>query len=253
MKIQHYGWRKDRLDPRDRKYLVEKPVPLPPILDLRLQCPAVYDQGQLGSCTANAIAGLLEFDRLKQGLTDWTPSRLFIYYNERVMEGTADQDAGAEIRDGIKSVAAQGAPPETEWPYDISKFTDKPSDQAYQDAMLNQALQYYSIDQNLTLLKTSLVQGFPFAFGFVVYQSFESDQVAQDGMVPMPKHWFDTPVGGHAVEAVGYNDQLHRIIGRNSWGPDWGDHGYFYMPYEYITNKNLASDFWNIKLVEKGT
>jgi C1A family cysteine protease len=120
-----YGWIRDLPDARDYVYaapLMRFPIGLPASVDLRSACPPIYDQGQLGSCTGNGIAGAIEFDQKKQGTKEFTPSRLFIYYNERVMEGTVPQDAGAQVRDGIKSVATLGAPPETDWSYDIAKF-----------------------------------------------------------------------------------------------------------------------------------
>src|SRR5713226_8842857 len=122
-----YGWVPDL---RDQLYaaLVVNLATFPTQMDLRPKCPPVYDQGQLGSCTANAIAAALEFDQMKQAVEDvFVPSRLFIYYNERVIEGTVDEDAGAMIRDGMKSVAKQGAPHERLWPYAIAKFRTKPS------------------------------------------------------------------------------------------------------------------------------
>jgi len=137
-----FGWVPDLPDQRDFLYAapVENMAALPTSVDLRPQCPkTVYDQGQLGSCTANAIAGALEFDRLKEGLADFIPSRLFIYYNERVMEGTVGTDSGAQIRDGIKSVGSIGAPPESDWPYNIAEFAVKPSPKAYKDAPLDKA------------------------------------------------------------------------------------------------------------------
>src|SRR5438445_13260812 len=137
MSIGHDGWVPDLPDQRDLVYSAPAPfiMALPTAVDLRPQCPPVYDQGQLGSCTGNAIAGAIEFERLKQKLTDFVPSRLFIYYNERVIEGTVRSDSGAQIRDGIKSVASQGVCPETEWPYDITKFEQKPPSKAYADAL----------------------------------------------------------------------------------------------------------------------
>src|SRR5665648_1279940 len=143
MSNQIYGWRPDLQDQRDFQYKVTAPAVLPAKVDLRAQCPPVYDQGQLGSCTANAIAGALQFDEAKQGEADTTLlSRLFIYYNERVMEGTVGTDSGAMIRDGIKTVNAVGACPESEWPYDIARFPEKPSDACYADAATHRALQY---------------------------------------------------------------------------------------------------------------
>src|SRR5438034_1855762 len=138
------------------------------------QMPPVYDQGQLGSCTANSIGAILEFNELKQGETDAAPpSRLFIYYNERAMEGTISQDSGAEIRDGIKSVAQLGAPPETSWPYVITKFARKPPAKAYRDARKHQAIRYARVVQSEMGIQNVLAAGYPISFGFTVYESFE--------------------------------------------------------------------------------
>ncbi len=223
---------------------------LPPKADLRPQCPAVYDQGQLGSCTGNSIAGAVQFERMKQKLTpNFIPSRLFIYYNERVIEGTVDSDSGAQIRDGIKVVATEGVPPETDWPYDIAKFAQKPPPAAYTDALQDRAVQYQRLVQNLGQMKGCLASGYPFVFGFTVYESFESQTVAQTGVVPMPASG-ETVVGGHAVAAVGYDDSQQRFIVRNSWGETWGMQGYFTIPYAYLLDSHLASDFWTIRLVQ---
>src|ERR1700691_6103327 len=129
-KVSRYGWIPDLPDHRDHLYAAPAEVAggLPASVDLRAQCPSVYDQGQLGSCTANAIASALQFEQMKQKLVQiFTPARLFIYYNERVIEHTVDSDSGAQIRDGIKSVGKQGDCPETEWPYVIAKFKTAPS------------------------------------------------------------------------------------------------------------------------------
>jgi len=245
-----YGWVPDRPDMRDHLYsapLRELAV-IPPMVDLRPQCPPVYDQGQLGSCTANAIAGAIEFDLMKQGLPDFTPSRLFIYYNERVIEHTVHSDSGANIRDGIKSVGKQGDAPEPEWPYDITKFTIKPPPKVYLDAKRHTAVQYQSVAQDLTQMRGCLASGYPIVVGFTVYQSFESPEVAATGVVPMPSPNEQT-VGGHAVLVVGYDDSQQRFIVRNSWNVDWGMKGYFTMPYAYLTQASLASDFWTIRVV----
>jgi len=248
---KRYGWRPDLPDARDHIYsapLRMFPQGVPQAIDLRASCPPVYDQGQLGSCTGNAIAGAMEFDRKKQNLPDFVPSRLFIYYNERVMEGTVPYDAGAQIRDGIKSVANIGAPQESDWPYDIAKFAEQPPAQAYADAKLDRAIEYQRVDQNLQQMLGCLAAGFPFVFGFTVYESFESDTVASTGVMPMPAP-NEKKLGGHAVLAVGYDLASRVMIVRNSWGPDWGQKGYFTMPTEFITSPFMASDFWTIRSV----
>jgi C1A family cysteine protease len=249
-KIARYGWIPDLPDERDHLYAAPPPVlaALPPSTDLRPQCPAVYDQGQLGSCTANAIGAAIEFDRMKQNLQDFVPSRLFIYYNERVIEGTVNLDGGAQLRDGIKSVASQGVCPETDWPYDVSKFAQKPSAQAYSDALMDKAVSYQSLVPDLNQMKGCLASGYPFILGFTVYESFEGAQVAQTGHAPMPAPG-ERAIGGHAVMAVGYEDAHQWFIVRNSWGPRWGMAGYFTMPYAYFIQPGLSSDFWTIRLV----
>ena len=256
-----FGWIPDKPDKRDRLRVTAIPATLPSSIDLRKGFPAPYDQGELGSCTANAIAGALEFDQIKQKLKyEFTPSRLFIYYNERVIEGQVDYDAGAAIRDGIKSVNAQGACPESDWPYNISKFADKPTAVAYKDAKLHKALQYERVSIDPTSIKTVLATGFPVVFGFTVYQSFMTPTVANTGVMPVPDLSRESVEGGHAVVMAGYNDASWidsttkrpmppGWIVRNSWGTSWGCGGYFVMPYMYA-DPNLSDDYWHIDAVK---
>lgn len=251
-KISRYGWIPDYPDARDHLFAAPHAVltNLPAKVDLSSGFSPPYDQGQLGSCTGNAIAGAIQFDRRKVGQQpDFTPSRLLIYYNERVMERTVSTDAGAMIRDGVKSVARQGVCDETTWPYDITKFADKPPAAAYKEALKHKITTYSRLPQIATQLKGCLAAGYPFIFGFSVYESFESDAVTTTGVVPMPDLTSEKLMGGHAVVAVGYDESEQRFLVRNSWGPDWGDHGYFTMPYAYLTDNNLSDDFWTIRTV----
>lgn len=244
-----YGWVPDVPDQRDFLYAAPHTVlaSLPPSVDLTGQCPPVYDQGQLGSCTGNAIAGALEFDAGKQGIAGYTtPSRLFIYYNERTMEHTVASDSGAQIRDGVKSVGTLGACPETEWPYVIGEFAAQPPAQCYTDAKLHRAIAYQRVARILTQMQGCLAAGYPFVLGITVYESFESPQVAQTGVVPMPGP-SEQVLGGHAVLAVGYDNAAQTFRVRNSWGAGWGQAGYFTLPYQYLLSSGLSSDFWTIR------
>jgi C1A family cysteine protease len=257
--VKWYGWTRDLPDHRDLMYAAPiAKAPLPSSVDLRkvFKTPA-YDQGELGSCTGNAIAAAVQFVRQTASeKPDFVPSRLFIYYNEREIEGTLDQDSGAQIRDGMKSVSKLGVCPESsspkqpsDWPYDIAQFTSKPPPPCFDFGLGHQITSYRRIPQLLSQMRACLASGFPFVFGFTVYSSFESTEVAKTGTVELPGSGEDV-LGGHAVLAVGYDDKAQRFTVRNSWGTDWGEDGYFTMPYAYLADPHLASDFWTVRLVE---
>ena len=255
---RRYGWHPDLRDHRDFVYR-PRVTKIPASVDLRPGCPAVYDQGQLGSCTGNAIAGAIEYDLIREA-HDMMPSRLFVYYNERAKEGTVQSDAGASIRDGIKAVAALGVPPESEWPYSDENpgpFQQKPPANVYADALKYRVTAYESVPitvparlaclglkKSVVPLQQCLASGSPVVFGMTVYESFENSQVAANGQVPMPGP-DEAVLGGHAVVGVGYLDG--RFIVRNSWGQGWGCGGYFFLPFAYVLK--FASDFWAIRTV----
>lgn len=250
MSNMKYGWKPDLPDHRD--HVFSAAATLKKKVDLRSMCPkTIQDQGQLGSCTANAIAAAIGFDLLKQGLPYFFASRLFIYYNERAMEGTVKSDSGAAIRDGIKTINTLGVCSETVWPYSDANpgpFTKKPTKAAYALALNSKSLNYQSVPQDLASMKACLASKTPIVVGISVYQSFESDTVAQTGVVPMPSK-SEQLLGGHAVLVVGYNDSTQRFIVRNSWGNGWGLGGYFTIPYAYLTDPNFADDFWAISVM----
>jgi C1A family cysteine protease len=246
----NFGWKRDLPDHRDFKFKIEMPHDLPPSVDLRAQCPPIYDQGDLGSCTANALGGAFQFEQKKQQKPDFVPSRLFIYYNEREMEGTINQDAGAQIRDGIKTMVDKGVCPEKMWPYNTWKFKKQPCPECYTVALENQVQEYLRITPHtLYEVKHCLSDGYPVAFGFTIYESFMNEEVARTGIAPMPGP-NESMLGGHATMIVGYDDSMSALLVRNSWGPNWGIGGYFWLPYGYVTEPNLSADYWTIRLVE---
>ena len=249
-KVRRFGWKPSLPDVRNHKYGITCSVSLtlPPAIDLRSQCPPVYDQIDIGSCTANALAGLFQFVRTKEKKPNWTPSRLFIYYNERVIENTVNDDAGAALADGMKVLKNIGAPHESLWWYNTLKFAAKPSNSVYAEAARHKCSRYLQLNNNnIQELKSCVASGYPFVFGFTAYESLESDQVARSGILAMPQP-NEKAIGGHAVMCVGYDDNTLSFVCRNSWGPRWGQAGYFTIPYSYVTNTNLCQDFWTLQI-----
>ena len=205
--------------------------------------PPVFDQGALGSCTANAAAGMFAYVH-----SGGPYSRLQIYYDERVMEGTVAYDAGAQLKDAIQVLANTGAGLEQDWPYDINKFTQAPPPRELEEAAANKAV-IYSRLVTRDDFRQCLAQGFPFIIGITVYESLEGPDVADTGVVPMPQMG-EKIMGGHAICCIGYNSNIHGgdyYEIRNSWGDSWGDEGNFWLPAEYLENPNLACDAWTVR------
>jgi C1A family cysteine protease len=227
---------------------------LPKSVDWRSKCPPIFDQGQLGSCTANAINGAVGMILMKQKNYTTPMSRLFLYYNERLIEGTVNEDSGASLSDGIKSLMEKGVCHETLWPYsdDTKTFKKKPSDAAYKEALsyldLDDAKIAY-VKQDANTIKSVLAKGTPIVFGFDVYSSFETTTVARSGIVPMPNTSKEAYLGGHAVMLVGYDDNDKTFLVRNSWGTGWGMAGYCKFPQAYVLSQNLSGDFWSINKI----
>jgi C1A family cysteine protease len=240
-----FQWQPDKLDSRDYRYTVTQKVSSN-VVDLRSYCSPIESQGSLGSCTGQAIAGAIELlNKRNRKPTD--VSRLFIYYYERLLLGTVNYDSGAYIRDGIKATNHYGASLESYWPYDIRKFKQEPISEAKTDALKRKVTRYERVlDFNGCI--DALSNGYPVIMGFRVYDSFMSRNVAKTGIMPYPNTKREKLLGGHAVLLVGYNKTKKVFIARNSWGTNWGDKGYFYMPFD-ILKPNMSTDYWIIKSV----
>lgn len=248
------AWKPDIPDQRDYTFAkllqegtVSAPSTLPPAISLRRWCSEVEDQQMLGSCVANAVVGMFELTRNYKGQGGINFSRLFSYYNARVITENVEEDSGTYIRDAIKTAKLNGICPANNWPYRVNYWKAAPPASAYVAAIPHKVKSYYRIN-TLEEMKTNLANGHPFAFGFAVYESFQSYEVAMTGMVPMPLQT-EAMLGGHAVLAVGYDDSTQKFLVRNSWGKGWGIQegnlkGYCWFPYEYLVDRNLSDDFW---------
>lgn len=259
--VQRYGWKKDYSNHEhlkmswqqchhDKKQNITK-------IDLCDEyMPPIYNQGNLGSCTANAIAAIYERKynwNLKNAFTnvnepEFTSSRLFIYYNERLVEGTVNMDSGATISDGMEVINKIGICQERDYPYIIADFTNQPSSEAYENASYFKTFGYRKIE--LDDIKTSLVNGYCVAIGFSVQTSFESSSVKNTGNYNPDK--LEKVIGGHAVVICGFDDNYEpgdskgAFKVRNSWGSQWGQNGYFWVSYDHVLNGGLWSDAWII-------
>jgi C1A family cysteine protease len=216
---------------------------LPAKVDLRPKMPPVYDQLSLGSCSANAIVAAVEYD-----ISGFNGSRLFVYYNEKLIENDISNDNGATIEDGIKSIIKYGVCEESYYPYSVENFKNRPSDEAYKNALLYRALNIKKLHNDINIYKNCLASGFPIITSIYVYKSFEGVTAAATGVIKMPLVG-EKNMGGHAILICGYDDDTQCWIGRNSWGAKWGDKGYFYLPYIYLLDSSLASTGWSITSV----
>lgn len=234
---------------------------LPACVDLRKWCSPVFDQGDLGSCTANAGAGLLEYIEIKTKGTYIDASRLFLYKVTRNLSHETG-DVGAYLRKTMEAMVLIGIVPEEYWPYNTSRFDKEPSAFCYAVASNFKTLKYVSLDpatrslkENLVQIKTVLAGGLASIFGFTIYDSIAQTRT-NCGQIPFPTDK-ESVRGGHALMAVGYDDKMtitNQIDGskttgafliRNSWGTQWGDLGYGWLPYKYVLT-GLAQDWWTL-------
>lgn len=248
---KRYGCRPDHKDSRDLKFRAARAPILPPSVDLRHHCIPTLDQGDLGACTAHAITAVLRWHVRRGGGPDVPLSRLQLYYDERVIEKTVGLDDGAQIRNGIKSARTKGVGHEDLWPYDVAKFKELPPPVAYQNADMFGGLTYERVPVSAWGLKSALALGFPVVIGVNLYESFESTEVEKTGMVPMPAvlngEVSEADAGGHCMYVAGYGQRPGTFTVHNSWGDDWGDRGFCYMPESYLGSPVFGSDYWVVK------
>lgn len=220
---------------------------LPNSVDLRPYCSPVKDQRDLGSCSGIAIVGALEFLENKYhtfGNKFTSLSSMFVYYNERLLEGNKTFDVGAHVKTGIRTLSLYGACTEEDWPYETNRFGIRPNNNAYARALDYRIKSCVCLDSsNLQQIKSVLASEHPIVFGMSSYSSFMSYTTALTGVVTLPSN-SEFYVGGHAVMLVGYDEET--FIVRNSWGPNWGQNGYFTIPHSYFTDPNLVFDVWAI-------
>jgi C1A family cysteine protease len=246
-----YNRKKDPIDTRDYKaksYHLVPSISLPPAVDLRNNFNIeIYDQTDIGSCTANAGGFAFEYDLNLQKQTDFMPARLFIYWNERTLDGDTNQDAGSTLRQCMQAIHQFGVCPEQMWDYSDDNLYKSPTQDCFTNASAHTATNYFSIENNISALQGCLAAGYPWVCGIDVYESFESDTVAQTGVIPMPNAEKEQLLGGHAVACVGYDSSKKHWIFRNSWNTTWGDKGYFYLSFDYTYQ--YGSDFWTLRAI----
>ncbi len=247
------GWKRDLKDHRDLKYRSLFTVPrsqLPDEIDLRPLCSPVEQQGQVGSCTANAVVGAMEYlkrDTLNRKVLCMKMfrdlSRLFVYWNTRYLECTTEFDCGASIRNAIKALADKGVCYEKTWPYDEGAWAKKPDSECYEEALKFKVASYYRVE-NIDEALNALAQKLPVAFGAVLFESF--NETEKTAVVDIPAEG-ESSIGGHAMLIVGYSKKKEEFIVRNSWGTGWGDAGYCYLPWAYCSFGERVDDFWVVK------
>ena len=243
-KIERYGWRPDHPDHRDYLFIPSGAATDTPA-DWRPFLPPAYDQGQLGTCTCHSAVAAFQCNQKLQGKSVVMPSRLFLYWNSGVIEGTQGQDVGRENRDVLLSLVKDGVCPETMWPYG-SYQGFKPNQNCYSEAERQEVLEYSRVDNTDWNTLLEAIRTRPVIFGFSVPQSFEGNEIARTGVMEMPKD-NEPIVGGHSVLAIG--DEPDRILVRNSWGEHWGQSGNFWMPRSFITDGDWCNDFWMVKRI----
>lgn len=264
--VRGLGCRPDTHDPRDQTVLFRalsssRTSRLPKLIDLEPKLPPIWDQGSIGSCTAHAALAAYTKNALDSAavVNDDLQSRLYQYYNSRLLDNTQDEDVGATIRNSIKAMNKFGVLSETFYPYEEAKFAIKPPGTCYVKAKNHRAVSYLRVPIDVNAWKAELIKGNVIVFGMECFAELFSAKTTASGFIPLPRNP-NAGQGGHAVCVVGYNDDLispttpkgvkaskgyFKI--RNSWGKDWGDRGYGYLPYAYIKH---CFDAWVLGKIE---
>lgn len=245
------GYRRDLPGPVAAEVVTDRTVEtLPQTVDLRAHCTPVEDQKEIGSCTANAAIGALEYHRKKHGVEPSDLSRLFVYYNTRRLRGDVDTDAGATIAESMAAVLAYGAPSADLWPYDTARWRQEPPAEVYENAALNEAVQYARVSPGVGVLG-ALAAEMPVSFGIFLPTS-AYDVAGRTGAVPeLSDADLAAPSGGHAMLLVGY-DLLRRLyLVRNSWGEGYGDGGYITIPFSVMDRAAPPEGFWVLGRLEQ--
>lgn len=247
-----FGYKPSPIQPKDKSiYFRMSPQITSAVerVDLRSSMPPIVNQGDLSACTAVAVATAYQYDLMKAGVHTFLPSYLFLYYNERVLEECAEEDCGAFIPSGMKSISTLGIAPENWWPYDESKVLDKPTPQAYTEAKKHRCTSYYRVGQSQDQIHQALINGFPIIAGLNLYDSFCTKEVSKSGTMIMPPE-NDMKAGGHAVVIVGFDNTTQRYVARNSWGTSWGQDGHFTIPYAYLLNPDYCTEMWVMATIQ---
>jgi len=240
-----YNHIKDKPDSRDIKYKIPSPhlVSLPTYVDLSHEI-VILDQKTEGSCVSQGCSQVDRVIRIRKGLPNWIGSRNFIYFNGRSLENDVKDDGGLQVRDGLKAILWKGVCDENLWPYNSTTLFKKPTMPVYKAAIIHKNVQYQSVNQDLTSIKSALAAKNMIIIGISVYDSFESDSVNAGSPIPLPNTSTETLLGGHCCVLCGYNDATQMFTLCNSWGESWSNKGFDQIPYNYIANPNLCSDLW---------